>query len=92
MPVELAEDEQWRLINESGILQKVSTKKEDEEEEDYPLAEEIFSAVTLIIPFSFLLLMMDMCVLSLVLMLKWTYLAQSNPSSIREATDYTSHC
>ena len=74
MPVELAEDEQWRLINESGILQKVSTKEEDEEEEeDYPLAEEIFSAVTLIVPFSFLLLMMDMYVLSLVLMLKWTY-------------------
>jgi hypothetical protein len=64
---EIPEDEQWRLVNESGILGKVSSinKKQvtNDEDEATTLAEELFGAVLLIIPFSFLLLMMEMFVL-----------------------------
>jgi len=62
--MEIPEDEQWRLINESGIIGKVSniTKNDDDDSEATPLAEEIFSAVLLIIPFSFLLLMMEILI------------------------------
>ncbi len=35
---------------------------DDEDDEDYPLAEEIFAATTLLVPMSFLLLMMYMWV------------------------------
>jgi hypothetical protein len=67
----ISEEEQWRLINETGILRNLppdsgnykqaqqDTKSEDE---DTPLAEEIFMATVLIIPFSFMLLMMDILV------------------------------
>jgi len=58
---ELPEDEQWRLINEAGILNKFPVASDEDDDEDTPLEEEIFNAITLIIPFSFLLLMMDMC-------------------------------
>ena len=62
---EIPEEEQWRLVNESGILGKVSRKQEvpNEEDEATTFAEEIFGAILLIIPFSFLLLMMEMFVL-----------------------------
>jgi hypothetical protein len=60
----IPEDEQWRLINDSGLLRKIgddtpelSTKEPDEVPPD-----DIFDAVFLIIPFSFLLLIMDMSV------------------------------
>jgi len=72
---DVPEDEQWRLVNESGILHKVSsiptTQATNDEDDVTPLVEEIFGAVLLIIPFSFLLLMMEMfvsfspCVLTL---------------------------
>jgi hypothetical protein len=91
--LELPEDEQWRLINETGVLNRLPSTKDEDNEEDTPLAEEIFSAVTLIIPFSFLLLMMDMYVLSLLSHRSVAYrpsLAQSNPPSIWKATDYPS--
>lgn len=59
-----------RLIEQSGILTKVkaaeknaSLSKEEGVEERIPLSDEIFNAVLYIIPFSFLLLMMEMCVL-----------------------------
>jgi hypothetical protein len=61
--LEISEEEQWRLINETGILKEaipipnVATVKEDTS-----LAEEIFGTVALIIPFSFLLILFDMCV------------------------------
>jgi hypothetical protein len=61
---ELSEDEQWRLINDTGILNRHPVASRDDEE-DTPLAEEIFNSVILIIPFSFLLLMMDMYVSSI---------------------------
>jgi hypothetical protein len=64
--LEISEEEQWRLINETGILKEAiprpSAVVEAEEKEDTPLAEEIFNSVILIIPFSFLLLMFEMCV------------------------------
>jgi len=78
---DILESEKWRLINESGVLNKAAavkspqtststtteaTSEEDTEKDDEnPLAEEIFQAVTLIIPFSFLLFMMELCVLCL---------------------------
>lgn len=63
-PLEIPETEQWRLINESGILNSAPgpavPEVQDSEEEATPFAEEIFNSVILIIPFSFLLLMMEM--------------------------------
>jgi len=68
--IEISEEEQMRLIEQSGILTKVkaaeknaSLSKEEGVEERIPLSDEIFNAVLYIIPFSFLLLMMEMCVL-----------------------------
>jgi hypothetical protein len=62
--VEISEDEQWRLIQETGVLRKISDTQKPEETTDngepFPLAEEIFSAVVLIMPFTFFLIMMDM--------------------------------
>lgn len=64
--MEISEEEQWRLVNESGILGKVSsisrTQVTNDEDEATPLVEEIFNTVLMIIPFSFLLLMMEMFV------------------------------
>lgn len=60
---EIPEEEQWRLVDESGILGQISSipRKQVTIDED-PLAEEIFGAVILIIPFSSLLLMMEIAV------------------------------
>jgi hypothetical protein len=71
--LQISNEEQWRLIEQSGVLKKVPTSdhqptssstpqanKENEEEEEYPLAEEVFAATTLLIPVSFLLLLMYM--------------------------------
>jgi hypothetical protein len=59
--LEISEEEQWRLINETGIL-KDDRNIPVAEQEDTPLAEEIFGAVTLIIPFSFVLFLFDLYV------------------------------
>jgi hypothetical protein len=65
--LEIPEDEQWRLINETGILKEAIPKPNAPTiEEETSLAEEMFGTVTLIIPFSFLLLMFDMCVFFLI--------------------------
>ena len=67
--IDIPEADQWRIIRESGILQKVdsnSTKqqttatKEEEEQLLSPFWEEFFAATSLIIPHCFLLLMMEM--------------------------------
>ena len=67
--IEITEDEQWRLINQSGILQNRALGQEPRDEsavflegEDLSLCDEIFNAVLLIIPFSSLLLLMEMYV------------------------------
>ena len=69
----IPEADQWRIIRESGILQKVNansqpsssqatTTAQEEEHLLSPFWEEFFAATALIIPFSFLLLMMEMYV------------------------------
>ena len=67
--VKLTEEEQWRLINESGVLERLSRTGHDDSEVEKrgPLPDEIFNATLLIIPFSFLLLMFEMCVILKVL-------------------------
>ncbi|OAX43888.1 hypothetical protein K503DRAFT_846906 [Rhizopogon vinicolor AM-OR11-026] len=64
--VEISEDEQWRLIQETGVLRKISGTQKPEETidngEPLPLAEEIFNAVVLIMPFTFFLIMMDILI------------------------------
>lgn len=61
--VDIGADEQWRIINQTGILNKITEDKPEEtnpEELLSPLTLEIFAALALIIPFSALLLMMEM--------------------------------
>ena len=67
--IDITEDEQWRLINQSGILRNPALVQEsrvestvDVEDEENFLGDEIFNAVLLIIPFSSLLLLMEMYV------------------------------
>ena len=72
--VQISEEEQLRLIKQSGILEQIQVsdqnheasstplQESEDDNEDYPLAEEIFAATTLLIPMSFLLLMMYMWV------------------------------
>ncbi|EIN10711.1 hypothetical protein PUNSTDRAFT_100437 [Punctularia strigosozonata HHB-11173 SS5] len=65
--LQISEEEQWRLVNKTGILNQLPQDGSNRqlkdgglaEEDETPLAEEIFNAIVLIIPFSFLLLMMD---------------------------------
>ena len=52
---EIPEGEQWRLVKETGILERAK-----ESEESLDTADEVFNAILFIIPFSFLFLMMDM--------------------------------
>ena len=74
--IEIPEDEQRRLIEETGILNKFREVVQDgksgavvEElvEERLPLADEIFNAILYIIPVSFLLMMMEMYVSRIVI-------------------------
>ncbi|KDQ64868.1 hypothetical protein JAAARDRAFT_28517 [Jaapia argillacea MUCL 33604] len=67
---EISDEEQWRLINESGVLQKLSSsngasaadKETEPTADEMGLAEEIFNAIIFIMPFSFCLLMMDILI------------------------------
>ncbi|KAG6837557.1 hypothetical protein H0H93_007738 [Arthromyces matolae] len=63
---EIPEDEQWRLINESGVLKQLQTTSLDQtntvDDSDFSLAEEIFDAAIYIIPISFLLLLMEILI------------------------------
>lgn len=65
--VEISEEEQRRLINESGVLNKIPKPELDASgAEEYPeitFGEEVLNTVLYVVPFSFLLVMMDMCVL-----------------------------
>ena len=67
--VDISEADQWRIIRESGVLNKVtssavpnSKEQEEENEEELlsPLTQEIFAAMALVIPFCSLLLVMEM--------------------------------
>lgn len=58
---EISEEEQWRIINETGLLKNFpSSPPTKTAEEETPFAEEILNAMLLIAPFTFLLVMMDM--------------------------------
>ena len=65
--IQIPREEQLRLIEKTGILNAVSDREprstptqENDGDEEYPLAEEIFAATTLMIPMSFFLLLMYM--------------------------------
>ncbi|TFK75992.1 hypothetical protein BDN72DRAFT_831432 [Pluteus cervinus] len=69
--IEIPEDEQWRLIRESGILEKArpssiapqrSELEEDVEEGMPQLCNEILDAMIYVIPTNFLLLMMEILI------------------------------
>ena len=59
---EISEQEQWRIINETGLLKQTQNSPHNTrvEDEETPFAEEILNAMVLIAPFTFLLIMMDM--------------------------------
>ena len=57
--IEIPEEEQWRIIKQTGILD--AAKLQDQQvEERKSLGDEVFNAVLLIIPFSSLMLLMEM--------------------------------
>ncbi|KAG2042940.1 hypothetical protein BDR03DRAFT_989972 [Suillus americanus] len=64
--VEISEDEQWRLIEQTGVLRKISDTQKPGETTDnvesLSLADEIFNAVTYIIPLTSFLIMMDILI------------------------------
>lgn len=65
---EIPEEEQWRLVRESGVLgkvavdadAKVSKSLEPDHDDTGGLAEEIFGATVIIMPMTFFLIMMEM--------------------------------
>jgi hypothetical protein len=63
----ISEEEQRRLIQDSGILQKLPQSRgqtdPDDDNEQESFGDELFNAIILIMPFSFLLVLMEMCVL-----------------------------
>ncbi|KAJ3573886.1 hypothetical protein NP233_g2138 [Leucocoprinus birnbaumii] len=68
--IEISEEEQWRMINESGILKQIP--KPDQQaldaslgeggSEELTFGEEVADMLLYLIPFSFLLLMMDILI------------------------------
>jgi len=57
--IEISDEEQWRIIKQTGILD--AAKLQDQRVvEEISFGDEIFNAVLLIIPFSSLLLLMEM--------------------------------
>ena len=59
----IPEDEQWRLVNESGVLQDLVSqipKQEREIVEPITFGDEIFNSMVFLIPFSTLYFCMDM--------------------------------
>ncbi|KAJ7744527.1 hypothetical protein DFH07DRAFT_834627 [Mycena maculata] len=59
-PINIPQEEQRRLINESGVLKKVDSPPDSDDE--LPLGEEIFNATLLITPCTFLLLLMQILI------------------------------
>ncbi|KAF8913822.1 hypothetical protein CPB84DRAFT_1757642 [Gymnopilus junonius] len=61
--IDISEEEQWRLINQTEILQSSEAAFSGvAEPEISPLADEIFNALFLIIPFSSILLLMEILI------------------------------
>ncbi|KAF5393685.1 hypothetical protein D9757_000105 [Collybiopsis confluens] len=59
--IDISEQEQWRLINESGVLHKIADQTPNPEPLPYSLIDEILDTSLFIIPFWSLLLLMEMC-------------------------------
>ncbi|KAG5644063.1 hypothetical protein DXG03_009153 [Asterophora parasitica] len=59
---EIPEDEQWRLVNESGILNKMTIPRAGDKETKPELPEEILDALIIIIPICFVLLLMEILI------------------------------
>ena len=111
--VDIPESEQWRIIRESGILKQVPKEgqakdatqdgAEESSEGLSPFAEEVFNAIMLIIPMSFMLLLMEMYAISLSLHCAWltprspvtvlcTTSTEGNPSSESSWTECFPAC
>ncbi|KAF9226469.1 hypothetical protein BS17DRAFT_697565 [Gyrodon lividus] len=69
--IEIPEEEKWRLIRESGLLDSVntpyqrtlaSTSTPEVDDGPPPLLEEIFNALVIIMPHTFFLIMMDILI------------------------------
>ncbi|KAF4619945.1 hypothetical protein D9613_005184 [Agrocybe pediades] len=64
--IEIPEDEQWRLIKQTGILSSASLEGasavNSNNNETLSLSDEIFNAILLIIPFSSILLLMEVLI------------------------------
>lgn len=60
--IEIPEDEKWRLIRQSGLLKDLQPPDVEDDDEVFPLAQEIFNCAVLVVPFSFFLLMMEVYV------------------------------
>ncbi|KAI0049627.1 hypothetical protein FA95DRAFT_1581675 [Auriscalpium vulgare] len=71
--LQISEEEQWRLVEQSGVLKKASDAlpgarpgrtavEEEEEEEEHPYMDEAFAITTIVIPMSFLLLLMHILI------------------------------
>jgi len=72
--LDIPEEEQWRIIQQSGILHKISDEDtKTPAPEPVPLAEEILDAAFYITPLSFLLLLLEMLVPSTLLSIHISY-------------------
>ncbi|KAL4075934.1 hypothetical protein J3A83DRAFT_4157339 [Scleroderma citrinum] len=61
--VDIPEEEQWRLVRESGVLSEVApVAKNEPNDGPLPLAEEIFDASVIIMPMTFFLIMMEILI------------------------------
>ncbi|KAJ3811923.1 hypothetical protein EV368DRAFT_34211 [Lentinula lateritia] len=62
--IDIPEEEQWRLINESGVLHKINSNQRPSESADseYSLMDEILDTNMIIIPFCSILLLMDILI------------------------------
>jgi hypothetical protein len=64
-PLEIPEGEQRRLVWESKVLDQLPQHplpKLEDDEDNIPIGDEIFNTILLSVPFSFLLLLMNVCV------------------------------
>ena len=57
---EIPKDEQWRIIQESGVLKSIGRDAKPNMSQELDTLDRVFDTVLFVIPFSFLYLMMDM--------------------------------
>ncbi|QRV91106.1 transmembrane protein [Ceratobasidium sp. AG-Ba] len=61
-PEEISEEEQWRLINDTGVLQRVQDLKDEDADGVSPLADRLLDTAIFAIPLSFLYILLDILV------------------------------